>query len=182
MTDKKAEKIPAEKTKIRPLEKTDLASVLEIQTECRLSAWTLEDYQKEIERSDAIALAAEVRDEKTVGFAVVRLLLDDSKTLSETLEKSADEEKKYVSAEIYNIAVRESFQKKGVGQRIFDKIKSVLKEKNVEELWLEVRESNEQAVKFYCKNGFAEQFVRRNYYRHPTENARIFKLELNYEN
>jgi len=61
---------------------------------------------------------------------------------------------------------------------IYDEILRALKEKNIKEIWLEVRASNVKAIGFYRKNGFEMQFERKNYYQNPTENALILKNSL----
>ncbi len=50
--------------------------------------------------------------------------------------------------------------------------------KNVETatITLEVRESNSEAVNFYCRRGFVEISKRNNFYNNPRENALILKL------
>ena len=45
----------------------------------------------------------------------------------------------------------------------------------VEQILLEVRESNEAAIKLYVKLGFNEISLRRNYYRDPQEHAVIMQ-------
>lgn len=153
------------KTKIRSLKESDIKEVLQIQDECGLSVWTAKDYLNEMLREDALSLVVETSDNKIIGFAIVRLLLGEND----------------FSSEILNIAVKNSFQTKGIGQKLFDEIIRRLKEKNVLDIWLEVRKSNEKAINFYQKNGFMKQFERKNYYQHPLEDACIFKLLLDYE-
>jgi len=143
--------------------------ILQIQAETGLSVWSKNDYLDELEKNDSIFKIAQVEDEKIVGFALVRLLIGNSDALNLAFD----------SSEILNIAVRNSFQQKGVGQMIFDEILRTLKEKNIKEIWLEVRASNAKAIAFYKKNGFETQFERKNYYQNPTENALILKRSIN---
>lgn len=139
--------------------------ILNIQAETGLSFWSKNDYLSEIERGNSIFKIAQTADEKIIGFALVRLLIGNSN----------DSNISFDSSEILNIAVLDSFQKKGVGQMIFDEILLALKEKNIKEIWLEVRASNAKAIGFYQKNGFEMQFERKKYYQNPTENALIFR-------
>lgn len=142
--------------------------ILNIQAETSLSFWSKNDYLNELERDDSIFKIARNSDEKFIGFALVRLLIGNSN----------DSNLSFDSSEILNIAVLNSFQKKGVGQMIYDAIVLALKEKNIKEIWLEVRASNVKAIGFYRKNGFEMQFERKNYYQNPTENALILKNSL----
>lgn len=61
--------------------------------------------------------------------------------------------------DIITIAVREDFRRSGVGSKL---LKSLLEAKT--ELFLEVRESNVNAISFYKKHGFSSVGVRKKYY------------------
>lgn len=69
--------------------------------------------------------------------------------------------------DIISIAVREDCRKAGVGSKL---LKSVLTEKT--ELFLEVRESNINAIAFYKNHGFNSVGIRKKYYP-DSENAII---------
>ena len=140
--------------------------ILEIQTECGLSFWSKNDYLGELEREDSIFKIA-LADGKIIGFALVRMLVgaNDQK----------DSAIKFNSSEILNIAVRRSFHHKGIGQMIFDETLRELESKNISEIWLEVRKSNANAIKFYRKNGFKMQFERKKYYTNPSEDAYVLR-------
>lgn len=130
-----------QKVSILDFEEKYADEILQTQAETDLSFWTKSDYLNEIEREDSIFKIVQNTDGKIIGFALVRLLVGNSNN-------------SFDSAEVHNIAVRKSFQKKGIGQMIFDEILRVLKEKNVKEIWLEVRESNAKAIAFYQKKRF----------------------------
>lgn len=139
--------------------------ILQIQTETDLSAWSRIDYLNEINRNDSLFKAAQTANEKIIAFALVRLLIGNSNASDITFD----------SSEILNIAVRQSFQHKGIGQIIFDEILRELKRKSISQIWLEVRQSNANAINFYQKNEFERQFERKNYYSNPIENALVFR-------
>lgn len=61
--------------------------------------------------------------------------------------------------DMISIAVREDCRRSGVGSYL---LKSVLSEKS--ELFLEVRESNAQAISFYKNHGFTSVGIRKKYY------------------
>ncbi len=139
--------------------------ILDIQTECGLSVWSKNDYLGELERTDSIFKIARTTDETIIGFALVRLLIGNSNSANTSFD----------SSEILNIAVRNSFQHKGIGQVIFDELLRELEQKNITEIWLEVRQSNAKAISFYQKNDFEIQFERKNYYSNPNENACVLR-------
>ncbi len=150
------------KIDICPMTENVIDDILEIQKECGLTAWTKRDYLNEIRRDDSIAKAAKSGNGRIIGFVVVRLLMNSDNLFD--------------NSEIHNIAVRKSFQNKGIGQKIFDEILGELRKNDISESWLEVRESNKKAIKFYMKNGFEIEATRKNYYNNPLENGLIMNL------
>ena len=72
------------------------------------------------------------------------------------------------SLEIMKIGVNPLFREKGFGSILINEIK-----KSRMEIFLEVRENNMTARKFYEKNGFKEAGKRKNYYRDTGEAAII---------
>lgn len=60
------------------------------------------------------------------------------------------------SLEIERIYVSKDFHGKKVGQILYDKALKIVKEKNVDYVWLGVWEENPRAIQFYKKNGFVE--------------------------
>lgn len=79
----------------------------------------------------------------------------------------------YEEAELYRIAVLPSCRRMGSGKRLMeDFLNSCPKE--IEKIFLEVRESNTAAVKLYEKSGFEIISRRKNYY--GTEDGLIYCL------
>lgn len=72
------------------------------------------------------------------------------------------------SLEIMKIGVNPQYREKGFGTILINEIK-----KSRMEIFLEVRENNMTARKFYEKNGFKEAGKRKNYYRDTNEAAII---------
>lgn len=90
----------------------------------------------------------------------VMVLQDNDKLLGYCLYQVVFEK-----AEILRIGVNPSLQNKGIGTQIFNNLLEVLAQKNVENLMLEVREDNHNAIHFYQKQGFSTIHVRKNYYQ-----------------
>ena len=78
----------------------------------------------------------------------------------------------YDRIEIEYIIVDEIYRKCGIGTKLLKKIE----EKNINNITLEVRESNIPAIKFYKKNGFKIEAIRKNYY--GNENCYLMLKEL----
>lgn len=84
-------------------------------------------------------------------------------------------------AELLNISVAPSLQRKGIGQCLLNHAVECVKEK-AEMLFLEVRISNRKAIELYYREGFFEVGQRKNYY--PTvnghEDALLMARQLSY--
>lgn len=67
--------------------------------------------------------------------------------------------------EILNFLIDESYQHKGYGTKLFDYIVKEAISNNVKRITLEVKQTNEKAIKFYLKNGFEQISIRKHYYK-----------------
>lgn len=78
-------------------------------------------------------------------------------------------------SELYRVAVLPAYRKNGVGDRLMTAYLAMLSASGVSDSFLEVRESNAAAIALYEKHGYACVGCRKNYYRSPTENARVYR-------
>ncbi|MEO6052100.1 MAG: ribosomal protein S18-alanine N-acetyltransferase [Pyrinomonadaceae bacterium] len=155
----------SDSARIRAVEVSHISELIRIGVETNLSPWTAQSYLDEMKNPDAIMLRLFGEDNTIAGFVVGRLV-------------SGGEIDTQGDAEIYNIAVTKGQQRKGLGQLLFNAFISICKESGVANIWLEVRESNYEAIAFYIKNGF-EHFQTRNlFYDNPREHALLMKLSL----
>jgi ribosomal-protein-alanine N-acetyltransferase len=74
-------------------------------------------------------------------------------------------------AHLANIAVRERYREKGVGERLLISVIELAIKQNARFITLEVRASNKAAQALYRKYGFAEVGTRREYYTDNKEDA-----------
>ena len=74
---------------------------------------------------------------------------------------------------IYNVAVKASHMRQGIGQRMLEELIKQAVDRGIDSLTLEVRQSNEAAIRLYKKLGFIEAGVRRDFYTKPVEDALI---------
>jgi ribosomal-protein-alanine N-acetyltransferase len=65
----------------------------------------------------------------------------------------------------------------GIGTKLLTQALEVIKQIGTKEVWLEVRISNYQAIKFYRKNKFIIVSVRKKFYSRPVEDAYLMKLQ-----
>ena len=84
-------------------------------------------------------------------------------------------------ADVMNLAVAPAYRQKGVGRSLMRRLETVLHEKGIAALLLEVRPSNEAAFSLYQSEGFVQVGRRKNYYFHPKEDALILRKELEHE-
>jgi [ribosomal protein S18]-alanine N-acetyltransferase len=143
-----------------PISTADVVEVKSLEQECDLSPWSVNNYYAEVNRVDSLALVAKVEG-KVIGFVIARLIrISNQPSISDI--------------EIYNICISSRNRRMGIGQSLIDELIK-LSGNRVNSIWLEVRESNEQAISFYKKSGFKTMGTRNNFYSHPTENGLIMK-------
>jgi len=139
---------------IREFRKEDLADILKIERESFCDAWSEESFLREITLPFSRFLVAE-SEGKVIGYLIAWIV-----------GKTCD---------VNRIAVLPAFRRKGVGKELLRKLFEVLQKEGVEEIFLEVRESNIPAIKFYESFGFMKIGLRKGYY--GKENALMFCLK-----
>jgi [ribosomal protein S18]-alanine N-acetyltransferase len=147
------------KINIRRMCFDDIDRVMKIEREASLGSWSRQGYEAEFERNDSLALIGEYQAE-IVGFGIARLIT----TAAE--------------AEILNIGVKPYFQHRGIGTELIREIFYFLRNNEIKQVLLEVRESNVKAQKFYCKCGFEVIGRRKNFYNNPSEDGLTLKIDL----
>jgi ribosomal protein S18 acetylase RimI-like enzyme len=132
---------------IRPGGPADLAAVAAIQAASPLaSQWKVEEY---LGRPFFVATV----DEEVAGFLIGQRLAEGE-------------------SEILNVAVGPKFRRTGVGRRLVE----AWLHHAPGDVYLEVRESNHEARKFYEVLGFEAVGVRPSYYEAPIEPAIVLKF------
>lgn len=81
-------------------------------------------------------------------------------------------------AEIANLAVTPAERRQGIGAALLDAMLRDAGERGVVTVYLEVRRSNEAALKLYRSRGFEQVGMRKQYYRSPVEDALILRYTL----
>ena len=79
--------------------------------------------------------------------------------------------------DMMNIAVDPNYRRQGIAAALVEELVRQLKAKGNYCLTLEVRASNDAAIKLYEKLGFSQIGRRPNYYRDPKEDALILRKE-----
>jgi ribosomal-protein-alanine N-acetyltransferase len=122
--------------------------------------WSLKSIEQ-LEQRGEIAWVVESQDDNdgdVAGFLVARAVAGE--------------------AEILNLCVAPSKRRTGNATSLLDAAVAELLRLHVKTIFLEVRESNQPAISFYEKHGFALNGRRPAYYQNPTEDAVLMMREL----
>lgn len=141
---------------IEKMKEEHVASVAQLEQECFSAPWSEASIRSELTNPLSLWLVA-ICEGSLVGYVG-----------SQTVQGEAD---------MMNIAVKDSFRRKGIGCELVSALIRALKAENAYSLTLEVRASNEPAKTLYSKLGFTQVGRRPNYYTAPREDALILRKE-----
>ena len=79
-------------------------------------------------------------------------------------------------AHMLNLAMHPDYRKKGLASKLLDHVIQLLKGRNAAHFFLEVRESNQDAIDLYTKFGFEMIGRRKRYYTKTNEDALVMHL------
>ena len=140
---------------LRKMELSDIGDVLNLQANLAFLDWSFEQYKKELQADSTLSFVIQ-KQERVIAFALFHLLADESELLA--------------------IAVAEEFQQTGLGKILFNAGKNELQNRGAEKIFLEVRESNEKAKKFYQNLGAVFIGTRTKYYKNG-ESAILYRID-----
>jgi ribosomal-protein-alanine acetyltransferase len=144
--------------KVRPLVLADLPRILLLAKSCPEAAqWTPSEFELSI--GDVRGWVIGDR-EILFGFLAVR-----------TIDLARE-------MELLNLAVGPNWRRRGYASALLGTALAECRERAFQAVFLEVRESNQRAIAFYKKHGFAQSGRRPNYYRNPNEAALTMFLRL----
>ena len=112
--------------------------------------WTKDMLRRAFASRDKIFIAALYRGELT-GYIGAQLIVDE--------------------LDIFNVAVDDTFRRRGIGELLVRALKSAAAELNAYRITLEVRAGNTPAISLYEKQDFVQVGRRKNYYQNPREDA-----------
>jgi ribosomal-protein-alanine N-acetyltransferase len=182
---------------IRLMEKEDLAQVNEIDREAFYTQWPPPNYRRELQNKLAHYVVA-CDDTRTVEATEGKPENGLSRLLSRiklwfnrnyTPDKDSSQAKRqYIvgfsgiwvladEAHITNIAVRQQYQRQGIGELLLISTIDLAKELEANTMTLEVRASNLAAQNLYNKYGFTQVGLRRGYYLDNREDAVLMSTE-----
>jgi ribosomal-protein-alanine acetyltransferase len=135
----------------------DLGAVQEIEGESFTTPWPPHAYRSELETNKWAHYIVARYGDQLVGFAGIWLMVDE--------------------AHVTTFAVRKTWRRQGVGERLLLALLDLAKARGAREATLEVRPSNHPARRLYEKYGFAPVGVRPRYYSDDNEDALILTTD-----
>ena len=136
---------------VRPLVFDDIPAVVSLAASCLEAAqWTPSSYEMNFEDIRGWAIAEQ---DRLIGFLALRVIV------------TAHE------AEILNLAVDGTCRRKKIATALLEAAITYCAGRGVQAMFLEVRETNTNAISFYKKHGFGISGRRPGYYRNPDEAA-----------
>ena len=141
---------------IVPMEDCHVPAIAELEKICFNDPWIESSIRSELTNPLSLWLVA-LENDKVIGYVGSQTVLDES--------------------DVMNVAVAPEHRRKGLARELFLRLESLLKEKKVHSLTLEVRASNEAAQALYEGLGYVQVGRRPNYYRNPKEDALILRKE-----
>ena len=137
---------------IRYINEEDVLQVSELEKKYFSLPWSYDSIKKEVTNKNSIFCVA-IIDNKIVGYGGMLIVMDEG--------------------DITNIVVDESYRNLGIGRKIVEFLIEEGNKKSCESYTLEVRVSNEPAIRLYSKLGFVNEGIRPRFYEKPVEDAYI---------
>jgi len=144
--------------RIRWMTEADLPEVLEIEEASFGDPWPIAAFTDFMGGPPWWSLVLEGPAGGVAGYAVMGILFEQ--------------------AELENFAIRPELRGSGLGRELLEAVVALARSGGADQLFLEVRASNAPARALYHARGFREIGVRKNYYAHPREDARVLVLDL----
>ena len=128
----------------------DIPAVHEVEVQSFSIPWSEKAFEESLGYSHAIFLVAEWNG-SIAGYAGMYQVFHEG--------------------DIINVAVAEKYRRMGVGKALMQGIISVAAERDIQDLTLEVRESNDAARRLYEKMKYKQIGIRKRFYERPVEDA-----------
>lgn len=138
-------------SRIRLMRPEDIEQVSAIEADIFSQPWSSQGFLEALDSENTLFLVAE--EEEIEGYLGMYLAADEG--------------------EITNVAVRKESRRKHLGEKLLTQAVTAAGERGVRSYYLEVRKSNEAAIRLYEKFGFAIVGTRRRFYEKPKEDAYV---------
>lgn len=139
---------------VRPMEPGDVEAVALLEAEIFTRPWSCQGFLDAITGSSTIFLVAESHE--LLGYCGMYCGADEG--------------------EITNVAVSPSARRRGIGGALLDRLLMESRKAGICNVILEVRVSNEEAIRLYQKKGFTVAGLRKNFYECPAEDGYVMSF------
>ncbi len=143
--------------KIAPLDKNDAHCVAEIEKEVFSLPFKESDILEYLD-SPIWHFFVIKRGEDILGYISLTIIIDE--------------------CHIVNVAITNSARGRGLGSWLVEYALDFAKQRGCNKAFLEVRASNENAIRLYKKFGFAESGISKSHYSLPREDALLMNLDM----
>ncbi len=137
---------------VREMLAKDVDEVARIEQQSFSRPWSRQAFLDALALGNTYFLVAE-ENGKILGYAGMYVAIDEG--------------------EVTNVAVRSQERCRGIGGMLLDALKKEAERRALARLVLEVRVSNEGAIRLYERKGFQNRGIRRQFYDCPKEDAYI---------
>ncbi len=137
---------------IRQMQAADIAAVAALEAQIFSMPWSAEGFADTLPREDVLFLVA-CEGDTLLGYVGVYCTSDEG--------------------EITNVAVAPAVRRKGIARALLTELKERLASLGIRRIVLEVRVSNEAAIRLYERMGFCALGTRKNFYEKPAEDAYV---------
>ena len=122
----------------------DIDSLFELEKKTFISPWTYSQFEYEIKDNSFSKLLLIVNEDELIGYIDYWIIFDQ--------------------ATINKICIKDEYRRRGLAQKLLDICFKEVRENECMVITLEVRTSNEKAIKLYQKNGFDIVLTKPQYY------------------
>ncbi|MEO7985247.1 MAG: ribosomal protein S18-alanine N-acetyltransferase [Gemmatimonadales bacterium] len=143
--------------RIRSAVPADAKALLDLERRAFTDPWSEASFRDALNSAWTFALAAET-GRGIVGYMIGREVAG--------------------TGEVLNLAVAPDSRRRGIAGSLLETGLAAFRRRNVDEVFLEVRESNRSAQSLYLSRGFRAVGQRSAYYRNPKEDALVLRLAL----
>ena len=143
---------------IRRMDLLDIDKIVALEQELFSSPWDKEAFYYELEKN-AFSTILVLEDElEIIGYIGMWLLGDQT--------------------QITTLGIKKAYQGNGYAKKLMDKCEEITKMMGYANINLEVRISNQRAIRLYEKCGFKIEAIRKNYYQDNHEDAYLMIKEM----
>ena len=128
----------------------DISAIVALEGMLFSDAWSRVAIEGTLDEEQAFVVVAKYRKE-LIGYCIVYHVMGQG--------------------EVVRMAVHPKHQKVGVGYTLFSQVQQHCCTRDIDQLFLEVRESNHAAISLYKKFGFVVDGMRKDFYTYPLEHA-----------